>query len=124
MIWDGHFNYYAAQLLICFGIFVMIAAGNYVRKIIGMVLLQTGVILFYVTVSYKSGSHIPVVHEDPLHAINPALFANPLPHALMLTAIVVGVSTLGVALALAVSIYREHRTLEEDELLKKQGPAR
>jgi len=114
----GLFNYGAALFLILIGIFAMIVYQNLVRKIIAMTLLQTGVILFYVTLAFKWDSLIPILpHTDHHMPINVDLYANPLPHALMLTAIVVGVSTLGVALVLTISVFRQYQTLEEDEII-------
>jgi len=107
MTFLGYFNYGAAILLILLGLYVMIVERNFIRKIIGMGILQTGVILFFISISVKRAAHIPIVPHVKDAVINPAQFANPLPHALMLTAIVVGVSTLGVALVLVVSIYRD-----------------
>jgi len=116
----GLFNYIAALLLILFGIYVMMTQRNLVRKVIGMVILQSGVILFFITLAFKWNAAIPIIPEHgEIGGVDPAQFANPLPHALMLTAIVVGVSTLGVALVLIISIYRSYRTIEEDEILKK-----
>ncbi len=121
----GLFNYLVTLFLVMFGIYVMIARKNLIRKIIGMAVLQTGVILFYITASYKAGGGIPIIDGHDAHAVvDVTLYANPLPHALMLTAIVVGVSTLGLALVLVVSIYRSTRTIEEDEMLQgvKRNP--
>lgn len=115
----GYFNYAAALLLILYGLYVMITEGNLVRKVIGMGVLQTGIILFYLSLAVKRGAQIPILPHQAHAPVDPALYANPLPHALMLTAIVVGVSTLGVALVLIQSIYRSYGTLEEDEILKK-----
>ncbi len=113
----GHFNYAASLVLILFGIYIMITEQNYVRKVIGMAILQTCVILFYISVAYKAGAAIPIL-TDPHAAVETADYANPLPHALMLTAIVVGVSTLGVAMVLIIQIYRNYRTLEENKILE------
>lgn len=114
----GHFNYFASLILVLYGIFVMITEFNLIKKIIGLTILQTGVILFFVSVSVKDDGSLPIV-KGGLGQATIDQFANPLPHALMLTAIVVGVSTLGVALVLAVSIFKSHETLEEDDILKK-----
>ena len=96
----------------------MISAQNLIRKIIGMGIMQSGVIVFYISLAFKHGSKLPIVHHSAEHhAVNIAHFANPLPHALMLTAIVVGVSLLGVALILSIMIFQEHGSLEEDEIL-------
>ena len=118
----GHFNYFSAIALLLFGLYAMMTENNLIRKVIGMVILQTGVILFYISVAFKHGASIPIVPHGGHHGtLDPAQYANPLPQALMLTAIVVGVATLGVALVLVVSIYRTHKTIEEDEVLEKIG---
>jgi len=116
----GLFNYGAALALILYGIYIVLSENHFMRKIIGMVILQTGVILFFITIAFKTNGTIPILdHAETSDFIDAAHYANPLPHALMLTAIVVGVSTLGVALVLAVSIFDSHQTLEEDEILQK-----
>ncbi|MDP3919473.1 MAG: cation:proton antiporter subunit C [Candidatus Omnitrophota bacterium] len=116
----GLFNYTAALILVLFGIYALITQKNLIRKIIGMVILQTGTILFYISLAAKHGAAIPILIDQGHHAvIDPQHYANPLPHALMLTAIVVGVSTLGVALSLIASIFKHYGTLEEDEILIK-----
>lgn len=108
-------NYWGFVILLLIGLYAMISKNNLVKKIIGMVIFQTAVILFYITISVKKGANIPIT---PGHgeAINVANYMNPLPHVLMLTAIVVGVATLGVALALAIKVYKQYGTLEEDEI--------
>jgi len=118
------FNNWAVIFLFLFGLFAMITARNLFRKIIGMSILQTSVILFYVSLAAKHEAHIPIIHHVSGHTpIDLTHLANPLPHALMLTAIVVGVSTLGVALVLAVSIYQNYQSLEEPEILNKTKEA-
>lgn len=120
MPWLGLFNYGAALFLILFGLYVMMTENNIIRKVVGMVVLQTGVILFYITLGYKWDSLLPIIPVQLEHGvIDASRYANPLPHALMLTAIVVGVSTLGMALTLIISIYRSAKSLEENEILKK-----
>lgn len=112
-------NYAAALFLVFFGIYAMTAARHLIRKVIGMGIMQTGVILFFISIAYKHGAVLPVVpYSAKTVPVSPEAFANPLPHALMLTAIVVGVSLLGVALALCLMIYREHKTLEEDVITR------
>ena len=121
-------NYWVYVLLMMVGLYAMIAKNNLVKKIVGMSIFQTAVILFYVSIGCKKGGTIPILFHHgeaqashgaaSLHspAINVADYINPLPHVLMLTAIVVGVATLGVALALAIKVYKEYGTLEEDEI--------
>lgn len=127
-----HFNYWAYVILMMIGMHAMIVKNNLIKKLIGMSIFQTAIILFYVSIGVKEGADIPVLHHhapevaeshtpaaDPHHAVDPDHYANPLPHVLMLTAIVVGVSTLGMALAISQSIYKDFDTLEENEILAK-----
>ena len=111
-------NFLAFILLFLFGLYIMVTHKNLIRKLIGMYLLQTSVMLFFITLGVKTGSTVPILFtsEQP---VQPEAYTNPLPAALMLTAIVVGVATLGVSLALVISIYRRYRTLEEDELFRR-----
>ncbi len=116
------FNYWAALVLMLIGFYGMISKNNLLKKVIGMSIFQSAIILFYVSIGDKRGATIPILehgHGPSEHAvIEAASYANPLPHVLMLTAIVVGVATLGVALAVIQKIYRIHGTIEEDEILK------
>ena len=137
-----HFNYWAYVIIMMIGLWALIAKQNLIKKLIGMSIFQTAIILFYVSLGVKEGASIPIAehHASADHgqkdrdhgegqeqkresekepAIDADHFANPLPHVLMLTAIVVGVSTLGVALAVAQSVFRDFDTLEEDEILEK-----
>ena len=136
-------NYIIYVILLLIGLHGMIAKNNLIKKLIGMSIFQTAIILFYVSVGVKEGATIPIYlpEHDPhgAHvtnldenssseeshgpvALEPDLvkgYANPLPHVLMLTAIVVGVATLGLALALCQKIYQGYGTIEEDELMTK-----
>ena len=118
----ANYNYWGVAVLMMIGLYAIIAKNNLVKKIIGMNIFQIAIILFYVTMATKLDATIPIIrhgHGHGAHAagIRAAEYMNPLPQVLMLTAIVVSVATLGVALALAVSIYRHYDTLEEDEIL-------
>ncbi len=116
------YNYWAVVVLISIGLYAMIAKKNLVKKIIGMNIFQTAIILFYVSIGAKRGATLPIIehgHGHSAHAVHAVDYINPLPHVLMLTAIVVSVATLGVALALAMRIYFHYGTLEEDEIQKK-----
>ena len=117
-----HFNYWVYVILMMIGMHAMIVKNNLIKKLVGMSIFQTAIILFYVSIGAKEGSDIPVLHHEH-HVfeenVDPDRYANPLPHVLMLTAIVVGVSTLGMALAICQSIYKSFGTLEEDEILAK-----
>lgn len=113
------YNYWGVVALMMVGLYAMIVKRNLIKKIIGMNIFQTAIILFYVSIGAKRGATIPIVahgHGGGGHAVHAADYINPLPHVLMLTAIVVSVATLGVALALALIVYRRYNTLEEDEI--------
>ena len=112
------YNYWIYILLMMIGLYAMLAKNNLVKKVIGMSIFQTAIIVFYVSISAKEHATIPIIahHGAAEAAIDVAHYANPLPHVLMLTAIVVSVGTLGVALALCLGIYRRYNSLEEDEI--------
>lgn len=113
-------NYWVYIALMMIGLYAMIAKKNLVKKIIGMNILQTAVILFFISLGAKQNATIPIImhgHAPDSHAVQAADYINPLPHVLMLTAIVVAVATLGVALALVINVFKQYQTLEEDEIL-------
>ncbi len=117
------YNFWLYIVLMMIGLYAMIAKNNLIKKLVGMNIFQTAIILFYVSIGSKKGGTIPIIQHATSHnitqSINPAHYVNPLPHVLMLTAIVVSVSTFGVALALAIRIYKRYQTLEEDEILAR-----
>ncbi|MFB6223012.1 MAG: cation:proton antiporter subunit C [Haloarcula sp.] len=106
----SHYNYYAVMLLLGIGLYMLIESRNLVKKVIGMNIFQTGIFLFFITLAYRAGGHPPIIE----HGGGP--YVSPLPHVLILTAIVVGVSLTAVALALLIRIYTEYGTLDEDKL--------
>ena len=117
-------NYWVYIVLMMIGLYAMLAKHNFVKKIIGMNILQTAVILFFISLGAKKNATIPIIaHNDAHepHAVRAIDYMNPLPHVLMLTAIVVAVATLGVALALVIKVYQQYHTLEEDEILEQLG---
>ena len=164
------FNYWIYVIIMMIGLYAMVAKNNLVKKLIGMSIFQTAIILFYVSIGYKENATIPILHHDQVHGahheeaghdadtdahhaveaaaaevlaeaehhaeeaghyqgheishkghgsleINPNEFINPLPHVLMLTAIVVGVATLGVGLAITQKLYKEFGSVEESEII-------
>ncbi len=116
------YNYWIYIILMMVGFYAMIGKRNLVKKVVGMNIFQTALILYFVSTAAKKGATIPIVehgNEGAIHAIHAAQYVNPLPHVLMLTAIVVMVSTFGVALAIIIMIYRRYKTLEEDEILEQ-----
>ncbi|MGP0594149.1 cation:proton antiporter subunit C [Nitrospira sp. T9] len=116
--WLQRPNYIAFVLLFLWGIYIMVTRYNLVKKLIGMYLMQTSVIFFLVTTSAKKGATVPILLSTT-EIVQPEVYANPLPHVLTLTAIVVGVATLGVSLALADAIYKKYGSLDEEEILKR-----
>ncbi len=118
-LFAAKYNYWAFIVLMMIGLYAMIIKKNLVKKIIGMNIFQTSIILFYVSVGAKEQASIPIIehgHGTEGHQALAINYINPLPHVLMLTAIVVSVATLGVALALAIRIYHQYGTLEENEI--------
>ncbi|MFH1723583.1 MAG: cation:proton antiporter subunit C [Elusimicrobiota bacterium] len=109
-------NYWAVALLLIIGVHGMLARPNLMRKLMAMNIFQVAVIVLYLTLAERTGASAPILSHGADHA---AAYVNPLPHALMLTAIVVSVATTGVALALLVAIYRRYGTLDEPELLER-----
>ena len=168
---EPYFNYWVYVIIMMIGLWALIAKNNLIKKLIGLSIFQTAIILFYVSMGVKDGATIPILdhhgqepaasehrlfvnkkkaapgyetaHAKPADSpakhddegghenadrdhgyaaprkTNPDRIANPLPHVLMLTAIVVGVATLGVALAISQMIFKEFGSLEEDEILEE-----
>jgi len=118
-----HINSIIYIVLMMIGFYAMTGKTNLVKKLVGMNIFQWSIILFFVSIGAKRGSTIPIVEGEHGHGAELVLeashYVNPLPHVLMLTAIVVGVATTGVALALLLRIYKGYGTLEEDELLER-----
>lgn len=108
-----HYNYWVSIVLMMIGFYAVIAKTNMIKKAIGLSLFQTGIFLFYITVGKLAGGTAPVVVNG--RAVETA-YSNPLPHALILTAIVVSVSTLAVALAIIVNVYQAYGTIDEDDI--------
>ena len=110
----GKYNYWAYICLMMVGFYAIITKGNLLKKIIGINIFQSAVFLFYISISKVSGGTAPIFLDGA------ALYDNPLPHVLILTAIVVSVSTTAVALALVINIFREYGTMEEDRILAER----
>ncbi|MDE0959510.1 MAG: cation:proton antiporter subunit C [Planctomycetota bacterium] len=107
----GLFNHWAFVIIMMVGLYAIIARNNMVKKILGLGLFQTGIFLMYITLGVRDGATAPILQDDPA-----VIYANPLPHVLILTAIVVSVSTMAVALALAIGIRESYGTVEADEV--------
>jgi multicomponent Na+:H+ antiporter subunit C len=109
----GHFTYIITVFLMVAGLFIVMARGNLIKKLVGISLFQTSVYLLYITPGKLLGGTAPII------APQYTLYSNPLPHVLILTAIVVGVATLALGLALAVRIREAYGSIEEDEILAR-----
>lgn len=107
----GKYNFWIYITLMMIGFYAMIAKGNLIKKIVGMNIFQTAVILFYVSMGKVKGGTAPIIWDKAV------VYDNPIPHVLMLTAIVVSVGTTAVALALVIKIYKAYGTMEEDAIL-------
>lgn len=105
-----HFNYFVIIFLMVSGLYVVVARGNMIKKLVGLMLFQTSVYLLYLSPGKILGGTPPIIDE------NFQIYSNPLPHVLILTAIVVGVATLALGLALVLRINEEYGTIEEDEI--------
>jgi multicomponent Na+:H+ antiporter subunit C len=116
--WLHRPNFIVFVIIFLWGLYILVVHHNLVKKLIGMYLVQTSVIFFLVTLGVKSGSTVPVLLSTT-EPIRVEAYANPLPHVVTLTAIVVGVAVLGVSLALVTAVYRKYGTLNEDEILKR-----
>ncbi|MGI9333103.1 MAG: cation:proton antiporter subunit C [Gammaproteobacteria bacterium] len=113
----AHYNYVVVVVLLMIGLYVVMANHNLVKKVIGLSIFQTGVFVLYISLGAVEGGHAPILDE------NIDNYANPLPHVLILTAIVVGVATTALALALVVRIYRAYGSFEERELVAADSQA-
>ena len=106
----GVYNYWIFITLMMIGLYIVIVRGNLVKKIIGLNIFQSSVFLFFISVGKISDGTAPII----LHGGADAIYSNPLPHVLILTAIVVSVSTSALALSLVVRIHRSYGTIQED----------
>jgi len=111
----SHFSYAITVLLMVAGLFVVIARANLVKKLIGLAIFQTSVYLLYIAPGKLIGGTAPIV------APGFSVYSNPLPHVLILTAIVVGIATLALGLALVVRISETYGSIEEDEILQRDA---
>jgi multicomponent Na+:H+ antiporter subunit C len=107
----SHYTYWITVLLMAAGLYIMIARGNLVKKLIGLSIFQTSVYLLYIAPGKLIGGTAPIVAEAY------KVYSNPLPHVLILTAIVVGIATLALGLAIVVRIREAYGSIEEDEIV-------
>ena len=110
----GLYNYWIVIFLMMAGFYIVIAHDNLVKKVIGLNIFQASVFILYITFGKVAGGTAPIVAEGI------TVYSNPLPHVLILTAIVVGVATTALALALVVRINEAYGTIEEDEINEQE----
>lgn len=106
----GLYNYWVFIFLMMVGFYIVIAQGNLVKKVVGLNIFQTSVFIFYISMGKVAGGAAPILADGV------RVYSNPLPHVLILTAIVVGVSTTALALALIVRIQEAYGSVEEDDI--------
>jgi multicomponent Na+:H+ antiporter subunit C len=111
----SHFSYAITVFLMVTGLYIVIARGNLIKKLVGLGIFQTSVYLLYIAPGKLIGGTAPIVDQHF------KIYSNPLPHVLILTAIVVGVATLALGLALVVRIREAYGTIEEDDILARDA---
>lgn len=120
MDWEfifGHLDYWLFTVLMMTGLYIVVAKGNLIKKIVGLNIFQTAVFMFYISLGKVTGGTAPIFPVDM--DIDPnVIYSNPLPHVLILTAIVVGIATTSLGLALIVRIREAYDTIEETEILE------
>lgn len=110
---SGIWNYWIVVALMLVGIYTLVAKTNLVKKLMGLSIFQVAVIMLYVSMGKVTGGTAPILTGDPN-----TVYSNPIPHVLMLTAIVVGVATTAVGLSLVVRIRESYGTIDEEELIE------
>jgi len=113
----GHFGYWITVFLLMTGLFIVISRGNLVKKLVGLAIFQSAVYLLYIVPGKLVGGTVPIVGAGF------SVYSNPLPHVLILTAIVVGVATLALGLAIVVRIREAYGSIEEEDLLAADARA-
>jgi multicomponent Na+:H+ antiporter subunit C len=116
-LFQARYVYVLVVLLLAIGLYATLVERNIMKKVVGLTIFKTAVFLFFIEGSYKIGATVPII--DPRFGADAAAYVNPLPHLLILTAIVVSVAAVGVALALVISIHRYYGTLDEEEIVRR-----
>jgi multicomponent Na+:H+ antiporter subunit C len=119
MTWDfivGHLNYWLITVLMMTGLYIVVAKGNLVKKIVGLNIFQTSIFMLYISMGKITGGTAPIFPVD-MNIDPDVIYTNPLPHVLILTAIVVGVATTALGLALIVRIREEFNTINEEDIV-------
>jgi|TARA_B110000014_G_scaffold258125_1_gene243765 multicomponent Na+:H+ antiporter subunit C len=111
----GLFNYWVVIALMMCGLYIVISQANLVKKVVGLTLFQTSVFIFYISMAKVEGGTAPILAESITK------YSNPLPHVLILTAIVVGISTTALALSIVIRIKEAYGTIEEEEIQQQDN---
>jgi multicomponent Na+:H+ antiporter subunit C len=112
-----HYSYIIIIILLAIGLYGMLGKRNLIKKCIGLTIFQTAIFLFFIEGGLKDGGTVPVI--DPTLGVEAINYINPLPHVMILTAIVVSTATTGVAMALLLKIYKKYKSLEEDVIMER-----
>ena len=110
----GYYNYWVFAVLLLTGLYAVITRGNLIKKLLGLSIFQSAVFLMYITINKVDGGTAPIIQKG----VSDQIFSNPLPQVLILTAIVVGVSTTSLGLAIVVRIKEAYGSIEEDQILE------
>ena len=113
----GHLPYWLFIILMLSGLFIVVSRGNLIKKIVGLNIFQTSVFMFYISIGKMKGGTAPILLDKSVNN-SAVIYSNPLPHVLILTAIVVGIATTALGLALIIKIREEYDTVEEDDIQK------
>ena len=113
----GLFNYWVVVILMVIGLYIVIAHGNLIKKLIGLSIFQTSVFIFYISMAKVEGGTAPILADGITQ------YSNPLPHVLILTAIVVGIATTALGLSLVVRIKEDYGSIEEEEIQQQDNEA-
>ncbi|TRX56451.1 cation:proton antiporter subunit C [Thalassomonas sp. M1454] len=111
----GLFNNWVVIVLMMSGLYIVIAQGNLIKKLVGLTIFQTSVFIFYISMAKVSGGSAPILDQEI------SVYSNPLPHVLILTAIVVGIATTALGLSLVVRIKESYGTIEEEEIQQQDN---
>lgn len=111
----GYYNYWVFAIVLMVGFYAVIVRNNLIKKLLGLAIFQSAVFLMYITMDKVEGGTAPIIQEG----VTDQIYSNPLPQVLILTAIVVGVSTTALGLAIVVRIKEAYGTIEEDDIIAK-----
>jgi multicomponent Na+:H+ antiporter subunit C len=117
MEWLGLYNYWVFAIVLMLGFYTVIAKGNLIKKLLGLSIFQSAVFLLYISMDKVEGGTAPIIQAG----VSDQIFSNPLPQVLILTAIVVGISTTALGLAIVVRIKETYGSIEEHEIQAKDG---